>query len=193
MGEYLIKIKLKYGEFSVSANTYAECMAKYKEIKEEYKNMSCEIIVTKQEKIQFVKQNKKDTIETLYNELKNVMIKIGQHQIDMLTKEEKYHQVKNRLYHDLEEINLDNMSETDKADYLDSMKSELTKRRLIEIENRCNFAFYDCYNVILTAMEDYKNNKKSKEGLSKQRFGNKYYKESIKVKQEKLDRLINEL
>lgn len=193
MGEYLIKIKLKYGEFSVSANTYAECMTKYKEIKEEYKNMPCEIIVTKQEKIQFVKQNKKDTMETLYNELKNVMIKIGQHQIDMLTKEEKYHQVKNRLYHDLEEINLDNMSETDKADYLDSMKSELTKRRLIEIENRCNFAFYDCYNVILTAMEDYKNNKKSKEGLSQQRFGNKYYKESMKVKQEKLDKLINEL
>lgn len=192
MGEYLIRIKLKYGEFSVSANTYAECMTKYKEIKEEYKNMPCEIIVTKQDQVQFIKK-KDNTIEDLYKELKNVMIKIGQHQIDMLTKEEKYHQVKNRLYHDLEEINLDNMSETDKADYLDSMKSELTKRRLIEIENRCNFAFYDCYNVILTAMEDYKNNKKAKEGLSKQRFGNKYYKESIKVKQEKLDKLINEL
>lgn len=193
MGEYLIRIKLKYGEFSVSANTYAECMTKYKEIKEEYKNMPCEIIVTKQEKIQFVKQNKKDTMETLYNELKNVMIKIGQHQIDMLTREEKYHQVKNRLYHDLEEINLDNMNETEKANYLDNMKSELTKRRLIEIENRCNFAFYDCYNIILTTMEDYKNNKKAKEGLSQERFGNKYYKESIKIKKEKLNKLINEL
>ena len=33
---YLIKIELKYGEFTVSAETYQEAINEYKEIKEEY-------------------------------------------------------------------------------------------------------------------------------------------------------------
>lgn len=193
MGEYLIRIKLKYGEFSVSANTYAECMTKYKEIKEEYKNIPCEIIVTKQEKIQFVKQNKKDTMETLYNELKNVMIKIGQHQIDLLNEESEYNQIKNKLYHDLEETDTTNMSETEKAKYLDHMKLQLTKRRLTEIENQYNYAFYGCYNHILSAMEGYNVSKNRREKSGKERYNSQYYKEGVNVKKKKLNKLINEL
>lgn len=193
MGEYLIEIKLKYGECAVKCNTYSECMEKYKEIKEEYKNVPCEIIVTKKDKIQFVKQNKKDTMESLYNELKNVMIKIGQHQIDSLNEELKYHQVKNKLYHDLEETDISSMSETEKASYLDHMKLQLTKRRLIELENQSNFAFYGCYNTILSVMKDYNISKKRRENAGKERYNAKYYQESIKDKKEKLNKLINEL
>lgn len=193
MGEYSIEIKLKYGEFTVSASTYQECMSKYSEIKEEYKNIPCEIVVYKKDQVQFVKQNKKDTIESLYKDLKNVMIKIAAHQIELCTKEEKYHQVKNKLYHELEELNLDGMSTEEQADYLQNMKGELTKRRLIEIENRKSFAFYNCYNAILAAMEDYHKKRVSREATNQTRYNNIYYTENIKVKQDKLAKLLNDL
>lgn len=168
-------------------------MSKYNEIKEEYKNIPCEIVVYKKDQVQFIKQNKKDTIESLYKDLKNIMIKIAAHQIELCTKELQYHQIKNKLYHELEELNLDDMNTEEQADYLQYMKSELTKRRLIEIENRKSFAFYNCYNAILTAMEDYHNKKVSREATTQTRYKNIYYTESIKVKQDKLTKLLNDL
>ena len=61
---YKIKIGLKYGSFSLKADSYKECMEKYNEIKQEYSNIPAEITVYKDDKVQFVKHTGKKSFES---------------------------------------------------------------------------------------------------------------------------------
>lgn len=188
---YSIKIGLKFGDMTVSCNTYREAMNKYEEIKKEYSNIPCTITVCKEDQIQFVKNNKNSFDNFLYK-LLDTLEEIGKYQIDMSEAENEYHQLKNKMYHDLEEVNLEGLSDNEQLDILHNMKNNLTKRRLIENENAKNYGFYSTYNTILDSLDRYfHSHKKTKERQGQNRFNNNYYKESAKIKKDKLDKINN--
>jgi len=189
---YKIKIGLKYGSFSLKADSYKECMEKYNEIKQEYSNIPAEITVYKDDKVQFVKHTGKKSFEKLYNNLIDNLIEIGKYQVEMTKNENTYGNVKNKLYHQLEELDLGELEETKQLEFLNNMKSELTKRRITENENRKLYGFDKAYNTILDALSNYiQKEKPIKDEASIKRYNEKYYTESNGEKKEKIKKLHN--
>lgn len=189
---YKIKIGLKYGSFSVKSDTYKECMEKYHEIKNEYANIPAEITVYKDDKIQFVKYTGKKSFEKLYNNLIDNLIEIGKYQVEVTREEHNYGKVKNDLYHELEELDLGELDDRKQLDFLNNMKSELTKRRITENENRKLYGFDKAYNTILDALNNYiQKEKPIKDEASVKRYNETYYTESNGKKKEKIKKLQN--
>lgn len=189
---YKIKIGLKYGSFSVKSDTYKECMEKYNEIKQEYSNIPAEITVYKDDKVQFVKYTGKKSFEKLYNNLIDNLIEIGKYQVEVTREEHNYGKVKNDLYHELEELDLGELDDRKQLEFLNNMKSELTKRRITECENRKLYGFDKAYNTILDALNNYiQKEKPIKDEASVKRYNETYYTESNGKKKEKIKRLQN--
>ena len=189
---YKIKIGLKYGSFSVKSDTYKECMEKYYEIKDEYANIPAEITVYKDDKVQFVKYTGKKSFEKLYNNLIDNLIEIGKYQVEVTREEHNYGKVKNDLYHELEELDLGELDDRKQLEFLNNMKSELTKRRITENENRKLYGFDKAYNTILEALSNYiQKEKPIKDEASIKRYNEKYYTESNGEKKEKIKKLHN--
>ena len=189
---YKIKINLKYGNFSIKADNYQECMTKYHEIKEEYANIPSEITVYKGDKIQFVKHTGEKSFESLYNNLIDNLIEIGKYQVEMTKNENTYGNIKNKLYHELEELDLGELEETKQLEFLINMKNQLTKRRITENENRKLYAFDKAYNTILDALSNYiQKEKPIKDEASIKRYNDVYYTETNAKKKEKIKKLHN--
>ena len=68
--KYKIEVVSKYGMYTKEANTYNEIMEEYKETKELFNDVPCDIKVTSTENILFTKKGDVDTFEKLYNNLK---------------------------------------------------------------------------------------------------------------------------
>lgn len=189
---YSIEIKMKYGKFKVKSDNYQECMNKYKEIKEEYSKIPCEIIVYKDDEVQFIKGNSKESFENLYNKLIDILLEMGQYQIDISSEEKKYGEIKNKLYHSLEEMDLSETTDKEQLTFLNKMKGELSKRRLIENENKKLYAFDRVYRKILDELNVYKNKEReTKEEASINRYTNVYYKEGVKAKRNRIKEINN--
>jgi hypothetical protein len=195
---YLIKIELKYGEFTVSAETYQEAINEYKEIKEEYKSIPCKITMYKEDQIQFVKENSNHSFDTLFKNLLDALEELGKYQIELNEKEDEFNRIKDRIYHNIEETNLNELSIDEQLNLLHNAKSEFTKRRLIKIENQKNYGFYKTYQMIIERMLSYVDSgeKKVRERENASRYNKPYYNEDIKVKEKllkKIDKMRNSL
>ena len=68
--KYKIEVMSKYGIYTKEADTYNEIMEEYKETKELFNDVPCDIKVTSTENILFTKKGDVDTFEKLYNNLK---------------------------------------------------------------------------------------------------------------------------
>lgn len=189
---YKIKMNLKYGSFSIKSDTYKEIMEKYNEVKEEYKNIPAEITVYKDDNVMFVKNTGEKSFEKLYNNLIDNLIEIGKYQIEMTKNENVYGNVKNKLYHNLEELDLGELDEKSQLDFLNNMKNLLTKRRITENENRKLYAFDKAYNTILDTLSNYLYKEKPvKDEASIKRYDDIYYTETKAKKKDKIKKLYN--
>ena len=74
--KYKIEVISKYGIFTKEADVYNEIMEEYKETKDLFNDVPCDIKVTSTENILFTKQGNVDTFEKLYNNLRRFKIVI---------------------------------------------------------------------------------------------------------------------
>lgn len=192
MCKYLVGISTKYGVENVNCgDDYNAAIEKYKEIKEFYSSVACTIRFYNQNEIQFTKTPEKD-FEKLYNNLIDSMIELGKYQVELSKAEDKLQEVRNELYHDLEEKDLSKMTEEEQISYLMKMKSQLTKRRINETENQKNYAFFDCFTTIYETICSYNHDTKDKkENANTGRYKHKYYTEEMSKKKNRIKKLHN--
>ena len=89
-------------------------------------------------------------------------------------------------------MDLSETTDKEQLTFLNKMKGELSKRRLIENENRKLYAFDRVYRIILDELNVYKNKEKeTKEEASINRYTNAYYKEGIKAKRNRIKEINN--
>lgn len=89
-------------------------------------------------------------------------------------------------------MDLSETSDKEQLTFLNKMKGELSKRRLIENENRKLYAFDRVYRIILDELNVYKNKEKeTKEEASINRYTNVYYKEGVKAKRNRIKEINN--
>ena len=160
MCKYQIQINNKYGNMMINAgDNYSEAINKYKEVKDEYASITCDINFLNDGKIQFQKKND-NSMEKLYDNLLDVLVKIAEHEIEMSEKEEEFNRAKNANYHMIEELDISKLSDEEQLDIFKNMKTMLTKRRSIESENQKAYAFHDTFLKIYDAIENYENKDK---------------------------------
>ena len=83
MCKYQIQINNKYGNMMINAgDNYSEAINKYKEVKDEYASITCDINFLNDGKIQFQKKND-NSMEKLYDNLLDVLVKIAEHEIEL--------------------------------------------------------------------------------------------------------------
>ena len=93
MCKYQIQINNKYGNMMINAgDNYSEAINKYKEVKDEYASITCDINFLNDGKIQFQKKND-NSMEKLYDNLLDVLVKIAEHEIEMSEKEEEFNKI----------------------------------------------------------------------------------------------------
>ena len=191
MCKYQIQINNKYGNMMINAgDNYSEAINKYKEVKDEYASITCDINFLNDGKIQCQKKND-NSMEKLYDNLLDVLVKIAEHEIEMSEKEEEFNRAKNANYHMIEELDTSKLSDEEQLDIFKNMKTMLTKRRSIESENQKAYAFHDTFLKIYDAIENYENKDKCKVNKNISRFKDQYYRESPKNKQKRLSNLQN--
>lgn len=189
--KYIVNVGTKFGVENIRlGDNYKLAIKKYKEIKEFYKNVPCTIKFYNEDDIQFVKTPEKD-FEKLYNDLIDSVIALAKYQVELCKTETKLQEVRNFLYHDLEQMDLSKMTDDEQIEYLIKMKSELTKRRINEKENQKNFAFFDCFNNIYDSLCSYVGTKNQKEDYGAKRYSNRYYTEDISTKKKRVKKLHN--
>ena len=191
--KYIARVSMKYGKMGIGlGDDYNKAIEKYKEIKEEYKGITCEIQFynSVRDEVHFTKVNKEDSFEELYNKLIHTLADMSKYQIEMLRKEEKYGEVRNAMYHNLEETDLSELSTKEQAELLFKMKSELTQRRLNEEENQRNYAFFKAFRNICKEIEKYNDEKDNRLHHNQGRFGNDYYKEPLSEKKRRTKKLL---
>lgn len=191
MCRYVVQIDLKFGIQTINCgDDYNSAIEKYKEIKEFYSSVPCTMRFYNQNEVQFTKTPEKD-FEKLYNNLIDSMLALGKYQVELSKTEDKLHEVRNDLYHDLEETDLSKLTEEEQIDYLMKMKSQLTKRRINEIENQKNYAFFDCFTTIYDALCQYNGIREQKEGVGIGRYKKTYYTEEMGTKKNRIKKLHN--
>ena len=193
MCKYIAKINMKFGEMSVSlGDDYAKAIDKYKEIKQEYEAIPCEICFYNSVKddVQFKKINKEESFDVLYERLINVLADISRYQINMSRKESKYTEVRNSLYHNLEETNLSGLTTEEQVKMLFDMKITLNQRRLIEDENQRCYAFFKNFKNICNEIMKYNTEKEKRLTHGQGRFGNEYYNEDLSNKKKRTKELL---
>lgn len=189
---YVVNILTKFGIENINCgDDYNAAIEKHKEIKEFYSSVPCTIKFFNQNEVQFTKTPEKD-FEKLYNSLIDSMIALGKYQVELSKAEDKLHEVRNNLYHDLEEKDLSKMTDEEQISYLMKMKSELTKRRINESENQKNYAFFDCFSVMYEEICKYDNGiREKKEGAGVGRYKHTYYSEEMSKKKNRIKKLHN--
>lgn len=187
MCKYEVKISLEYGNINVPAtDNYNQALDKYREVKQQFNSVPCEIILWNNDKgcQQFISKNKPDKeFDKLYNQIKDALNKMTKIQIELLQQEEELSRTKNKSYHAIEETDINDLD----LNMLINLKLDLSKRRIIKENNQQFYAFFDCYNKMIELLKSYKNEKHDKLLHNSNKIHqSKYYKESINVKKKRL-------
>lgn len=193
--KYKIEVVSKYGIFTKEADVYNEIMEQYKETKELFKDVPCDIKVTSTENILFTKKGDADTFEKLYNNLKEDLRLLADYTVYSRTMEDVYNKKLNDKYHYIETEDINNQDDENKIGILEDLKIILTKRRLFKTESREVCLFYDELTKMLDNLREYEITKKEKETKSYHELSMKtnYYKSTSGEIRQKLNNKLNEL
>lgn len=188
MCKYIIKIETEYGIMNVKADNYQDGMDKYRNIKEEYKNINCCIKFFKEgdDMPQFVKTSNDKSFEKLYGNLRKSIEDLLEYSIESFKEEERCEKEYVKQYHLIEATDIEDMDSKEYHRLLMDLKVSLNKRRLSKLENLKNFAIYHYLNNIIDALNNYEKNKERLEHAPSTRYGNPYYKEKMKTKEDRL-------
>ena len=191
---YELNINMEYGNMRVNlGDTYKEAMEKYNKVKVDYADIPCVMTVTDNSKVLFVKENKDQSFDKLYNQLLSILAEMSKLQLNMSKKEKRFTALRNEMYHELECKDLSELSTEEQAEYLMKMKSELNKRRIIESQNQKQYAFFDTFTKIYDLVMEYEEKKGKMERHGCERFGKAYYKEDASAKKERSKHLLEVL
>ena len=193
--KYKIEVMSKYGIYTKEADTYNEIMEEYKETKELFNDVPCDIKVTSTENILFTKKGNIDTFEKLYNNLKEDLRLLSDYTVYSRAMEDVYNKKLNDKYHYIETEDINNQDDENKIEILEDLKIILTKRRLFKTESREVCLFYDELTKMLDNLREYEITKKEKETKSYHELSMKtnYYKSTSGYIIQKLNNKLNEL
>ena len=193
--KYKIEVMSKYGIYTKEADTYNEIMEEYKETKELFNDVPCDIKVTSTENILFTKKGDVDTFEKLYNNLKEDLRLLADYTVYSRSIEDVYNKKLNDKYHYIETVDINNQEDASKIQTLEDLKIILTKRRLFKTESREVCLFYDELTKMLDNLREYEITKKEKETKSYHELSMKtnYYKSTSGEIRQKLNNKLNEL
>ena len=181
---YELNINMEYGNMRVNlGDTYKEAMEKYNKVKVDYADIPCVMTVTDNSKVLFVKENKDQSFDKLYDQLLSTLV-------EMSKKEKRFTALRNEMYHELECKDLSELSTEEQAEYLMKMKSELNKRRIVESQNQKQYAFFDTFTKIYNLVIEYEEKKEKMQHHGSERFGKTYYKEDASAKKERSKKLL---
>ena len=188
---YELNINMEYGCMRVNlGDTYKEAMEKYNKVKVDYSDIPCVMTVTDNSKVLFVKENKDQSFDKLYNQLLSILAEMSKLQLNISKKEKRFTALRNEMYHELECKDLSELNTEEQAEYLMKMKSELNKRRIIESQNQKQYAFFDTFTKIYDLVIEYEERKEKMQHHGSERFGKKYYKEDASAKKERSKKLL---
>ena len=188
---YELNINMEYGNMRVNlGDTYKEAMEKYNKVKVDYADIPCVMTVTDNSKVLFVKENKDQSFDKLYNQLLSILAEMSKLQLNMSKKEKRFTALRNEMYHELECKDLSGLNTEEQAEYLMKMKSELNKRRIIETQNQKQYAFFDTFTKIYDLVMEYEEKKEKMQHHGSERFGKKYYKEDASAKKTRSKHLL---
>ena len=188
---YELNINMEYGNMRVNlGDTYKEAMEKYNKVKADYSDIPCVMTVTDNSKVLFVKENKDQSFDKLYNQLLSTLVEMSKLQLNMSKKEKRFTALRNEMYHELECKDLSELNTEEQAEYLIKMKSELNKRRIVETQNQKQYAFFDTFTKIYDLVMEYEEKREKMEHHGCERFGKAYYKEDASAKKERSKKLL---
>ena len=191
MCRYKMSIEMEYGVMNINlGDIYKEAMVKYNKVKADYSEVPCKMIVKDNEDVLFIKDNKEQSFDELYNQLLSILAEMSKLQLNMSKKEKKFTALRNEMYHELECKDLSELNTEEQAEYLMKMKSELNKRRIIESQNQKQYAFFDTFTKIYDLVIEYEEKKEKMQHHGSERFGKKYYKEDASAKKERAKKLL---
>ena len=191
MCRYKMSIEMEYGVMNINlGDIYKEALEKYNKVKADYSEVPCKMIVKDNEEVLFIKENKDQSFDKLYNQLLSILAEMSKLQLNMSKKEKKFTALRNEMYHELECKDLSELSTEEQAEYLMKMKSELNKRRIIESQNQKQYAFFDTFTKIYNLVIEYEEKKEKMEHHGCERFGKAYYKEDASAKKERAKKLL---
>ena len=194
MCRYKMSIEMEYGVMNINlSDTYKEAMVKYNKVKADYSEVPCKMIVKDNEDVLFIKDNKEQSFDKLYNQLLSILAEMSKLQLNMSKKEKRFTALRNEMYHELECKDLSELDTEEQAEYLMKMKSELNKRRIIESQNQKQYAFFDTFTKIYDLVMEYEEKREKMEHHGCERFGKAYYKEDASAKKERSKRLLQGL
>ena len=193
--KYKIAVMSKYGIYTKEADTYNEIMEEYKETKDLFKDVPCDIKVTSTENILFTKKGDVNTFEKLYNNLKEDLRLLSDYTVYSRAMEDVYNRKLDDKYHYIETEDINNQDDENKIGILEDLKIILTKRRLFKTESREVCLFYDELTKMLDNLREYEITKKEKETKSYHELSMKtnYYKSTSGEIRQKLNNKLNEL
>ena len=188
---YELNINMEYGNMRVNlGDTYKEAMEKYNKVKVDYSDIPCVMTVTDNSKVLFVKENKDQSFDKLYDQLLSILVEMSKLQLNMSKKEKKFTALRNEMYHELECKDLSELNTEEQAEYLMKMKSELNKRRIIESQNQKQYAFFDTFTKIYDLVMEYEEKREKMEHHGCERYGKAYYREDVSAKKERSKKLL---
>ena len=188
---YELNINMEYGNMRVNlGDTYKEAMEKYNKVKADYSDIPCVMTVTDNSKVLFVKENKDQSFDKLYNQLLSTLVEMSKLQLNMSKKEKRFTALRNEMYHELECKDLSELNTEEQAEYLIKMKNELNKRRIIETQNQKQYAFFDTFTKIYDLVIEYEEKREKMEHHGCERYGKAYYREDVSAKKERAKRLL---
>ena len=189
---YELNINMEYGNMRVNlGDTYKAAMEKYNKVKADYSDIPCVMTVTDNSKVLFVKENKDQSFDKLYDKLLSTLVEMSKLQLNMSKKEKRFTALRNEMYHELECKDLSELNTEEQAEYLMKMKSELNKRRIIESQNQKQYAFFDTFTKIYDLVMEYEEKREKIEHHGCERYGKTYYKEDASAKKERTKRLLD--
>ena len=188
---YELNINMEYGNMRVNlGDTYKEAMEKYNKVKADYSDIPCVMTVTDNSKVLFVKENKDQSFDKLYNQLLSTLVEMSKLQLNMSKKEKRFTALRNEMYHELECKDLSELNTEEQAEYLMKMKSELNKRRIVETQNQKQYAFFDTFTKIYDLVMEYEEKREKMEHHGCERYGKTYYREDASAKKERSKKLL---
>ena len=191
MCRYKLNIEMQYGCMNINlGDVYKEAMEKYNKVKSDYSDIPCVMTVTDNSKVLFVKENKDQSFDKLYNQLLSILVEMSKLQLNMSKREKKFTALRNEMYHETELLDVGQMTVEQQAEYLMNMKNKLTQRRIIETENQKQYAFFDTFTKIYDLVIEYEEKKEKMEHHGCERFGKTYYKEDASAKKERSKKLL---
>ena len=161
--KYKIEVVSKYGMYTKEEDKYNEIMKEYKETKDLFKDVPCDIKVTSTENILFTKKGDADTFEKLYNNLKEDLRLLSDYTVYSRAMEDVYNKKLNDKYHYIETEDINNQDDENKIEILEDLKIILTKRRLFKNESRKCCIFYDELTKILDELCEYEESRERME------------------------------